>query len=183
MALCDKTAPVTKPNRRWLPQLVSRIVAQADLLDSEQQIRKSQKETSQNDAGTRLAPDTQLLVSWLTATQHKNHLHHIHTGFKSDFIISKGFSCRFNTVVVVFECSIERKGLIEIPSHSLWNSMSNEQRTFDELDEKIVKLRKTWDWGRVDLNSEDSSPEAFQWNSEKKASISFHVRSPWPASI
>ena len=63
MALCDKTAPVTKPNRRWLPQLVSRIVAQADLRDSEQQIRKSQKETSQNDAGTRLAPDTQLLVS------------------------------------------------------------------------------------------------------------------------
>ena len=131
-----------------------------------------------------LAADRSPAPKWRT---HKNHLHHIHTGFKSDFIISKGFSCRFNTVVVVFECSIERKGLIEIPSHSLWKSMSNEQRTFDELDEKIVKLRKTWDWGRVDLNSKDSPPEAFQWDSEKKASISFHVRwasrSPWPASI
>ena len=83
---------------------------------------KVKKETSENDAGTRLAPDTLAAdrspgaPKWRT---HKNHLSHIHTGFKSDFIISKGFSCRFNTVVVVFECSIERKGLIEIPSHSL----------------------------------------------------------------
>ena len=71
MALCDKTAPVTKPNRRWLPQLVSRIVAQADLRDSEQQIWKSPKgnesEWCWNQVGTR---HTQLLVSWpLTAAQ------------------------------------------------------------------------------------------------------------------